>query len=93
MAYAGMCPYLKNTKKADGAVCECARFTFPDKQSRRDVLYGYCGHPDAWRECMFKQIMDRYYDRKFAQEATPSKGNKILKKAKGSAAENCCESS
>ncbi len=93
MAFAGMCPYLKNTKKADGAVCECARFTFPDKQSRRDVLYGYCGHPDAWRGCMFKLIMDRYYDRKFAQESASPKDNKILKKSKSSATGNCCETS
>ena len=93
MAFAGMCPYLKNTKQSDGAVCECARFTFPDKQSRRDVLYGYCGHPDAWRKCMFKLIMDRYYDRKYAEETNSPKENKILKKAKGSAAENCCETS
>ena len=73
MAFAGMCPYLKNTKKSDGALCECARFTFPDKESRREVLYGYCGHPDAWKKCMLKQILDRYYDRKYDQSEAGTK--------------------
>ena len=91
MAFAGMCPYLKNIKKSDGALCECARFTFPDKQARRDVLYGFCGHPDAWRGCMFKQVMDRYYDRKFAGECeTPLKTKKMNNTRVTS---GCCEKS
>ena len=47
-------------------ICECARFTFPDRQSRRDILYGYCGHPSAWRACPLKLAMDNYYERKYA---------------------------
>lgn len=68
MAFAGMCPYLKNTKTVEVTVCECARFTFPDRQARRDVLYGCCGHPDAWRQCIFKVAMDGYYERKYAND-------------------------
>ncbi|MBQ7357416.1 MAG: hypothetical protein IJW65_01630 [Clostridia bacterium] len=91
MAFAGMCPYLKNTKKSDGAVCECATFRFPDKQARRDVLYGYCGHPDAWRGCMFKVVMDSYYERKFASEAVPPAKEKKTRVNK--LASDCCAKS
>ncbi len=65
MAFAGMCPYLKETRKSSDTLCECARFTFPDKQSRREILYGCCGHPDNWRECRFKLALDGYYERKY----------------------------
>jgi hypothetical protein len=68
MAFAGMCPYLKDARSCDRTICECAKFTFPDKTTRRELIYGYCGHPTAWKECTFKPIMDRYYDRKYAAE-------------------------
>lgn len=68
MAFTGMCPYLRNTKKVEVTICECAKFTFPDRQARRDVLYGYCGHTDAWKTCPFKLTMDKYYERKFNGE-------------------------
>ena len=68
MAFAGMCPYLKDARSPERTVCECARFTFPDKATRRELLYGVCGHPSAWKECTFKAIMDRHYDRKYATE-------------------------
>ena len=67
MAFAGVCPYLKDAKDSSRTVCECARFTFPDKAARREVLYGYCGHPSGWKNCTFKMVMDNYYDRKYEQ--------------------------
>ena len=70
MAFAGMCPYLKDARSCERTVCECAKFTFPDKTTRRELIYGYCGHPTAWNECTFKPIMDRYYDRKFAAQSS-----------------------
>ncbi len=74
MAYVGMCPYLKDARNTERTICECARFTFPDKISRRELLYGYCGHPSAWKECTFKSILDRFYDRKYSLSAG---GNKL----------------
>lgn len=68
MAFAGMCPYLKDARSCERTICECARFTFPDKIARRDILYKYCGHPTGWRECMFKAVMDGYYDRKYSAD-------------------------
>ena len=68
MAFAGMCPYLKEARDSDRTICECARFTFPDRVARREVLYGFCGHPDNWKECTFKAIMDHYYDRKYSTD-------------------------
>jgi hypothetical protein len=67
VAFAGMCPYLKDARSMERTICECARFSFPDKQTRRDILYGYCGHPSAWRACPFKLALDGYYERKYAE--------------------------
>ena len=67
MAFAGMCPYLKDAKDSGRTICECAYFSFPDRIARREVLYGFCGHPTRWRECTFKAVMDRYYDRKYGK--------------------------
>ena len=55
-------------------ICECARFTFPDKGTRREVLYGVCGHPSAWRACPFKLAMDHHYDRKYSLGSEGEKG-------------------
>ena len=69
LAFTGMCPYLKDAKTVERTVCECARFTFPDKIARREILYGYCGHLDARKRCPLKVAMDNYYERKFAEDA------------------------
>ena len=68
MAFAGICPYIKDIQGCNKTVCECAEFTFPDKISRREVLYRYCGHPTGWKDCTFKAVLDGYYDRKYAGE-------------------------
>ena len=69
MAIAGMCPYLKDAKDASRTVCECARFTFPDRGARREILYGYCAHPTEWKNCPLKKSMDHYYDRRYEKIA------------------------
>ncbi len=85
MAFAGVCPYLKNIKDANTTVCECARFTFPDREAKRDVLYRYCGHTDAWKECPFKMVMDKYYDRKYSADGEPSVVRKTKKRGRRTA--------
>ena len=72
MAFAGMCPYLKEAKTVDRTICECARFTFPDRMARREILYGYCGHTDDWKICPFKRAMDNFYERKYSEDARKS---------------------
>ncbi len=69
MAFTGMCPYLKDARSCEKTVCECAEFTFPDRISRREVIYKYCGHPTGWRVCMLKAVMDGYYERRYSAEA------------------------
>lgn len=69
LAFAGMCPYLKDAKSVERTVCECARFTFPDRIARREILYGYCGHPTAWKICPLKKTMDNFYERKYDEDA------------------------
>ncbi len=75
MAFAGTCPYLKDSRNAESTICECARFTFPDKKSRRDVLYKYCGHPTGWQQCTFKAVLDDYYGRLYSSDEKRSERN------------------
>lgn len=72
MAFAGMCPYLKDARSSERTICECAKFTFPDRIVRRKILYGYCGHPTAWRSCPFKTALDGYYERKYSADESES---------------------
>ena len=66
MAIAGMCPYFKKIPDDKKITCECAKFTFPDRIARRDLLYGFCAHPTAYKNCILKQSMDKYYyERKY----------------------------
>ena len=68
MPIAGMCPYFQREQKQKFTYCELVRLKFPDPEARREILYGYCAHPENFRNCMFKQVMDAYYDRKYAEE-------------------------
>ena len=81
MAFTGMCPYLKDARSLERTICECARFTFPDRMTRREVLYGICGHPNAWRDCPFKLAMDHHYDRKYSMENKDVKGDARAERA------------
>jgi len=60
---------LQSLKEKDKIRCECAGFKFPDRIARREIVYGFCAHPTAYKNCPFKQTMDRYYyERKYASE-------------------------
>ena len=63
----GFCPYFQREKGRGVVYCECAKFRFPDKQSRRDIVYRFCAHPEQYKQCPIKQAMDHYYERKYAQ--------------------------
>lgn len=65
MAFRGVCPYIKELGKDRQLACECASFNFPDIRAKRDVIYGYCAHPEKWKECLFKKAMDNFYERKY----------------------------
>jgi hypothetical protein len=66
----GICPYFKRDRGGGVVVCESARFRFPDKLSRREIVYRFCGHPDGYKLCPLKQALDHYYERKYAHEAS-----------------------
>ena len=70
MPIAGTCPYFQREKGDGYTYCECARFRFPDKQARRDIVYKYCAHPDGYERCVIKQTMDQFYERKYSGEQT-----------------------
>lgn len=70
MPVSGACPYFQKDKGDGYVYCECARFHFPDKQSRRDIVYKYCAHPDGYKVCAIKLTMDQFYERKYNGEQT-----------------------
>ncbi len=63
----GICPYYMRDRGKGIVYCECAKFRFPDKGSRREILYRFCAHPEGYKACMIKQALDHYYERKFAR--------------------------
>lgn len=67
------CPYYRRERPKKGAsagetgfmYCEMARFNFPDKHSRRLLVYKYCcnnGRAEDGTVCTVKQILDIHYD-------------------------------
>lgn len=62
MAIAGMCPYFRY-EKAGITHCECADLHFPDLETRREIVYNYCAHPEDFRKCTLYAAMEHYYER------------------------------
>ena len=58
------CPYFISEQGLRFS-CESCKIYFKDKQQRRDLVYEYCGHPQKYKECTIKQILDKYYERKY----------------------------
>ena len=63
--HVGICPYYIRDRGKGVVYCECAKFHFPDKIARREILYGFCAHPDGYKRCVLKQMLDHYYERKY----------------------------
>lgn len=64
----GICPYFQRDRGKGQVYCECARFRFPDKESRREIVYRFCAHPGGYKDCMIKQALDHHYERKYGSE-------------------------
>lgn len=63
--HVGICPYYQKDRGQGVIYCECAKFRFPDKIARREIVYGFCAHPEGYKQCALKQMMDRFYERKY----------------------------
>ncbi len=70
----GICPYYIRDRGKGQVYCECARFRFPDAPARREIVYRFCAHPQGYKDCVIKQCMDHYYERKYEghEEASES---------------------
>lgn len=62
------CPFYQNERKSkDKSVvlyCEKLRITFPSKECRRRIIYGYCannGYKDG-KECEWHRELMKYYN-------------------------------
>ena len=60
-----ICPYFQRDRGQGLVYCECARFRFPDKEARREIVYTFCAHPVGYKTCPLKQAMDHFYERKY----------------------------
>lgn len=60
-----ICPYFLRERGKGVVNCECARFKFPDKGTRREILYRFCAHPEGYKTCAIKVALDHYYERKY----------------------------
>ncbi len=65
--YPAICPYYKREDYRGTIYCECARLRFPDKQSRREIVYRFCAHPEGYLTCPFKLALDGYYERRYGE--------------------------
>ncbi len=63
--HVGICPYFMRDRGKGIVYCECAKFKFPDKGARREIVYRFCAHPEGYKACMIKQALDHYYERKY----------------------------
>ncbi len=61
----GICPYFIRDRGKGLVYCECARFRFPDRMARREIVYRFCAHPTGYKSCALKQALDHYYERKY----------------------------
>lgn len=64
--HVGICPYYKKELGRGRLRCEAANLSLPDKLARREFVYRFCAHPEGYRDCQLKVVMDHYYERKFA---------------------------
>ena len=71
-----ICPYFIRDRGKGVIYCECAYFHFPDKLARREYVYTFCGHPAGYKKCPIKQLMDRFYDRMYADQSCAGHGGK-----------------
>lgn len=67
MKMIGMCPYFQRERGHGLVYCECAKFRFPDKLARREIVYRFCAHPENYKNCVIKQTMDHFYERMYNQ--------------------------
>ncbi len=64
----GYCPYYRRLSEAGSLHCEAGRLRFPDAPGRRAIVYRFCAHPEGYKACMLKVMLDEYYERKYAHE-------------------------
>ena len=62
------CPfYLWERRYPDGSAdlkCEACRLTFPDRESRREMVYALCAHPEGWKRCTLARALEGSYERR-----------------------------
>ncbi len=66
--HVGICPYYDRERGKGKMSCEGATFRFPDLVARREIVYRFCAHPTGYRDCVLKQCLDHYYERKYEHE-------------------------
>lgn len=66
-----MCPFFRRERRYEDKTrrkfyyCDFGRLEFPDKEARREMLFGVCCNtgPDGFRSCPIYRMSTNYYDR------------------------------
>lgn len=62
----GICPFYKQDRGCGRLSCEGANFRFPDVEARREFVYRFCAHPEGYKDCPLRIMLEHYYERKYA---------------------------
>ena len=57
------CPFYCREKDKK-LYCEGGTLRFPDRISRREIVYKYCASSDNYKNCTICQMLMNYYERK-----------------------------
>ena len=58
-----MCPFFVREEKGF-LYCEVCRFKFKSALMRREIVYGFCAHPEGYKNCEIYRATCRYYERR-----------------------------
>ncbi len=62
----GICPFYRQDRGCGKLSCEGANFRFPDVEARREFVYRFCAHPEGYKDCPLRIMLEHYYERKYA---------------------------
>lgn len=62
------CPFFVRDRGNGKIYCEACSLKCPDNEFRRELVYGFCAHPDNYKSCMLYSLLMKFYERKFAED-------------------------
>ena len=73
MAMCYNCPFFHKVREGGKINCEFATIKPPDKQTFEEFVTTHCASEDGYKNCEFYKALDKYYERKYAEEGNNEK--------------------